>query len=276
MRWTGFALVLLLALAGCRDEAPAVAAAPAFPGGALVDLTYPFDEQTIYWPTGEHFALHQDTRGMQPGGYYYEANSFRAAEHGGTHLDAPSHFAEGHWHVDAIPLERTIGPAVLVDVSEQAARDRDYRVSVDDFTHWEAKHGRLPEDAIVLLRAGWGKRWPDAERYLGTAEQGAEAVAKLHFSGLDPAAARWLVEQRAIDAIGIDTASIDAGTSTEFESHRTLFAGDVPAFENVAHLDELPETGFFVIALPMKIGGGSGGPLRIVAVVPAAGSGPTD
>jgi kynurenine formamidase len=268
----GIALAVLLGLAACGRETPAVGAAgPRFPGGALVDLTYPFDEHTIYWPTGEHFVLHQEARGMQPGGYYYEANSFSAAEHGGTHLDAPSHFAEGHWHADAIPLERLIGPAVLVDVREQAARDRDYLVSVDDFTRWEESHGRLPEGVIVLLRTGWGKRWPDAERYLGTAERGAEAVPKLHFPGLDPAAARWLVGERAIHAIGIDTASIDAGPSTLFESHRTLFAGDVPAFENLAHLDELPETGFQIIALPMKIGGGSGGPLRIVAVVPESG-----
>jgi len=261
---TAAALAVLLALAGCREEAPAFS----FPGGALVDLTHSFDERTIFWPTAEPFRLHRDARGMQPGGYYYEANSFQSAEHGGTHLDAPSHFAEGHWHADAIPLERLVGPAVRMDVSEAAANDRDYLVSVGDFARWEATHGRLPDGVIVLLDTGWGKRWPDAERYLGTAERGAGAVAKLHFPGLDPEAARWLVEERAIHAIGIDTASIDAGTSTDFQSHRILFAADVPAFENVANVGELPETGFHVIALPMKIGGGSGGPLRIVAVVP--------
>ena len=119
-----------------------------------------------------------------------------------------------------------------------------------------------------MLRTGFGKYYPDRKNYLGTDERGAAAVPKLHFPGLDPAAAKWLTEHRSIHAIGLDTASIDRGQSTLFESHRTLFEHNVPAFENVANLDRLPVKGFTVIALPMKIGGGSGGPLRIVAVLP--------
>ena len=109
-----------------------------------------------------------------------------------------------------------------------------------------------------------------AARYLGTAERGAEAVAKLHFPGLDPDAARWLVANRRIDAIGIDTASIDFGQSTLFESHRALYAANIPAFENLTTLERLPATGASIIALPMKIGGGSGAPLRAIAILPAA------
>ena len=205
---------------------------------------------------------------MQPGGYYYEAYSFCAAEHGGTHLDAPIHFAAQRWTADAIPLERMIGPAILVDVSRRAAGSRDYLVSVADLRAWEREHGPIPDGAIVLLRTGHGAYWSDPERYLGTAERGAAAAAKLHFPGLDPAAARWLVGERRIHAIGLDTPSIDAGPSTDFLAHRILLDANIPVFENVAGLEKLPALGFTVVALPMKIGRGSGGPLRIVALIP--------
>jgi len=234
----------------------------------FVDLTYPYDGSTIYWPTASGFELEVDFKGITDAGFYYEANTFRSAEHGGTHLDAPVHFAEGRHTADEIPLSRLIGPAVVVDVSEQAAADRDYQVSVKDFEAWEAQNGQLPDSIIILIRTGYGKFWPDREAYMGTAERGADAVAKLHFPGLHPDAARWLVENRSIHSIGLDTPSIDFGQSTGFESHRVLFEQNIPAFENLANLDVLPDKGFDVIALPMKIAGGSGGPLRIVAVVP--------
>jgi len=235
-----------------------------------VDLTHPFDATTIYWPTEEGFVLETEFAGMTERGYYYESHRFRGAEHGGTHIDAPVHFAEGGRSVDAIPLDQLVGPAFVVDVSAAAAGDADYEVSTADLQRFEAEHGRLAQGSIVLLRTGFGERWPDRAAYLGTDERGPEAVAKLHFPGLSPDAARWLVETRAIGAVGIDTASIDHGPSTQFRSHRTLFAANVPAFENVAHLERLPPTGAFVVALPMKIAGGSGGPLRIVATLPGA------
>jgi kynurenine formamidase len=242
---------------------------PAWAGDArIIDLTHSFNAETVYWPTAPGFELDVDFKGMTEAGFYYEANSFRSAEHGGTHLDAPSHFAKGRQHADEIPLERLIGPAVVVDVTSQAAADRDYQVSVEDFESWEADHGKLPDDIIVLIHTGFGRFWPDREAYMGTAERGAGAVAKLHFPGLHPDTARWLVENRSIHAIGLDTPSIDFGQSTGFEAHRILLEQNIPAFENVANLDQLPGKDFEVIALPMKISGGSGGPLRIVARVP--------
>ena len=205
---------------------------------------------------------------MTPAGFYYAANNFCTAEHGGTHLDAPIHFAAGKRTTDQIPIDGLVGPAVVVDVSEQAAADRDYRVQVADLEGWEAEHGRIPEGAIVLVRTGWGRFWPDRAKYLGTAKTGPEAVPELHFPGLHPDAARWIVENRSVDAVGIDTPSIDYGQSQTFESHQALFASDVPALENVAALDRLPPTGAYVVALPMRIRGGSGGPLRIAGVLP--------
>ncbi len=242
--------------------------APAFPEGQWVDLTHPFSAQTLYWPTGRPFVLESEFAGTTDKGFYYESNRYSASEHGGTHLDAPIHFAAGKWSADEIPLEKLSGPAVVIDVSRKTKGQPDYQVGVADFLDWEKRHGRLPVGAIVLLNTGWAGFWPDPARYLGTAERGPEAVPKLHFPGLDPRAARWLTENREIDAIGLDTPSIDFGQSTLFESHQILFAKNIPAFENLANLDQLPPTGAYVIALPMKIEKGSGGPLRAVALLP--------
>src|ERR1044072_4090759 len=159
-----------------------------------------------------------------------------------------------------------MGAAIVIDVADKAAANADYLVSVVDIENWEKRNGKIAPGTIVLLRTGYGKYSPDRKKYMGTDERGAEAVAKLHFPGLDPAAARWITQNRTIKAIGLDTASIDRGQSTLFESHSTLFEKNIPAFENVANLDQLPVKGFTVIALPMKIKGGSGGPLRIIAV----------
>ncbi len=256
--------VLCLAFAACTA---AHEPEPMFSAARLVDLTHAFDAETVYWPTADGFALSMDAKGWQEAGYYYEANSFTAAEHGGTHLDAPIHFAEGAWTTEAIPLERLMGQAVVVDISDKAMADRDYQVTVDDILAWEAEHGVLPEGVKLLFRTGYGEFWPDRERYMGTSERGLEAVAKLHFPGISADAARWLVEKRTVHAVGLDTPSIDYGQSASFETHTVFFAANIPAFENVANLDKLPVSGFTVIALPMKIRGGSGGPLRIIAVI---------
>jgi kynurenine formamidase len=236
--------------------------------GEWVDLTHSLSSESVFWPTAAPFQLTTDAEGFTEAGYYYSAYSFSAAEHGGTHIDAPIHFAEAQMTVDEIPLERLIGEAVVVDVTAEALADRDYLVRVTDFTAWEQTHGRIPAGSIVLIRTGYSGFWPDAARYLGTAERGQAGVDALHFPGLDPAAARWLLAERSIKSIGIDTASIDYGQSKTFDVHVALMTANVPAFENVTNLDRLPATGAFVVALPVKIEGGSGGPLRIVARLP--------
>lgn len=256
------ALLVSLSIAGCATPPPEI---PLWER-ELVDLSHTYDAETIYWPTETGFSITPRFAGYTEAGFYYTANSISTPEHGGTHIDAPIHFAEGHDTVDAIPLARLIGPGIVVDVAAACAADRDHLVGVAEFEAWEAEHGRIPAGAIVLLRTGFGRFWPDRERYMGTAERGEEAVAKLHFPGLDPAAVSWLGE-RGIRAIGLDTPSIDHGPSKDFASHVALFERDIPAFENVANLDRLPAAGFTVIALPIKVRGGSGGPLRIVAAL---------
>lgn len=258
-------LLVTLSTAAVR----AADAAP-FTNGRWVDLSHDFSFDTLYWPTATGFSLTADFKGMTPKGYFYSSNTYRASEHGGTHLDAPIHFARDRKTVDQIPLEQLTGNAVVIDVTTKAQADADYQVQVVDITVWEKQHGEIPADSIVLINTGFHQRWPDAVKYLGTAEKGPEAVEKLHFPGLHPDAAKWLTENRRIKCVGLDTASIDYGQSKLFESHRILFEKNVPAFENVANLSAMPAKGAFVIALPMKIKGGSGGPLRIVAWLPEA------
>ncbi len=267
MRRRALATPLLTLLASCQAAAPDFAAVFGGTGGRWVDLTHAFSESTIYWPTDTAgFELEELAYGPSDGGWFYASYAFRSAEHGGTHLDAPVHFAEGRLTTDRIPLSGLIGPAAVVDVSARATPD--YLVTVEDLTAWEAEHGELPDGGMLLVRTGWGARWNDRTAYLGTSRTGPEAVAELRFPGIGEEAARWLVENRGIVGVGIDTPSIDRGQSTDFRAHVILYAENISGFENVANLEMLPETGSYVVALPMKIEGGSGGPLRIVAFVP--------
>jgi len=246
----------------------ATAASAPWQEGQWVDLTHAFDENTSYWPSEKGFELETVSEGVTEKGYYYLAKRFQAAEHGGTHIDAPRHFGAGKWTVDQIPVEQLIGEAVVIDVSEKAKNDPDYQVEAQDFQDWETEHGQIPDGAIVILRTGYGKYWPQRIPYMGTDELGPEAVKNLHFPGLHPDAARWLVASRSIKAIGLDTPSLDYGQSTLFESHIILFEHNIPALENLANLDQLPAKGFSVIALPMKIKDGSGAPIRALAFLP--------
>jgi kynurenine formamidase len=234
--------------------------------GNWIDLTYPFSEETIYWPTGVPFSLEQVAYGPTEAGHFYSSYNYSAGEHGGTHFDAPIHFAEGGQTSEQVPVHRLVGPAVVVDVTAHVHPD--YQVQVTDLERWELDHGQIPQGAQVLFRTGWGSRWPDKAAFLGTELTGPEAVPQLHFPGISPEAARWLANERSIDAVGIDTPSIDYGQSTHFETHVILYGAGIIGYENIAHLEQLPEQGSFVVALPMKIASGSGGPLRIVGFVP--------
>jgi kynurenine formamidase len=235
--------------------------------GRIIDLTHSFNENSVYWPTAETFELTEVYHGHTPGGWYYTAHDFSAAEHGGTHMDSPIHFAEGAHTTDEVPVEQLIGAGFVIDVSARAAADVDYLISAEDIMTFESVHGRIPAGAIVLLNTGRASLYPDREAYMGTAERGETAVAKLHFPGLSEEGAALLVE-RGIGAVGIDTPSIDRGQSTDFAAHVELMTNNIPAFENVADMSQLPPTGATIVALPMKIEGGSGGPLRIVAILP--------
>lgn len=255
------------ALAGALLAAAAAAQPVDLARAEVVDLTHPFDERTIYWPNApSSFELERLAWGPTPGGFFYASAAFSTPEHGGTHLDAPIHFGEGRRTVDQVPVRQLVAPAAVLDVTGSAAADPDYRLTVDDVLAWEERHGRISPGTIVLLRTGWSARWPDRKRYLGDDTPGR--TSDLHFPSYGAEAAKLLVEERRVGALGVDTASIDPGPSKDFPVHRIAAAAEVPGLENVAGLDRLPPTGAWVVALPMKISGGSGGPLRIVALLP--------
>lgn len=174
-------------------------------------------------------------------------NSFCAPEHGGTHLDAPSHFARDGRTADQIPLSQLVAPGVVLDVTKPAAADPDYRLTAADVRDWEKRHGAIPSGAIVLLRTGWGKRWPDRKRYLGDDTPGE--VSRLHFPSYSKDSAELLVRERRVSALGVDTASIDYGPSKDFIVHQVANGANVPGLENVANLEEVPETGAWIVAL---------------------------
>ncbi len=265
MRRMGMLVAALLTcgIAAAAGQAPA----PDLATAKVVDLTHAFDAHTIYWPTSASaFVLESLANGKTPGGWFYRSNAFCTPEHGGTHLDAPSHFAKDGQTADQIPLRRLIAPAAVIDVRAAAARNPDYRLTLDDVKAWEKAHGAIPAGTIVLLRTGWSARWPDRKAYLGDDTPGD--ASKLHFPSYGEEAAKSLVADRGVGALGVDTASIDYGASKDFIVHVIANAADVPGLENLARLEELPEWGAWVVALPMKIAGGSGGPLRIVALVP--------
>ena len=231
-----------------------------------VDLTYSFDDQTVYWPKNKHFHRQDTARGMTTKGYWYASGTFSASEHGGTHLDAPIHFASSGMSMDEIPVETLVGPAVVLDIREACQQNPDYELTVQDIHRWENQHGPIKPHELILLQTGWGAYWPDQRKYLGSPTP--DDSLTLHFPGYSAEAMTFLVHDRQIRGVGIDTASIDPGQSRDFQAHQILGAANRYALENVANLDKIPTRGSVIFALPIKIKEGTGGPARIIAVVP--------
>lgn len=260
-------LLSVTALAGCGPSTPT--AEFDVSRFALVDLTHAFTPETLYWPTSPSgFRLDELAYGPTPGGWFYSSYAFAAPEHGGTHLDAPIHFHEGGRTADQIPLEQLVSKAVVIDLSARAAEDRDARLSVEEVTAFEEQHGRIPAGAFVLLKTGWDRHWGNRMAYFGDTTPGD--ASKLHFPGFGADAARLLVEERQVTGLGIDSPSIDYGPSADFQVHRILSAKNGIALENLAGLNGLPPVGATLIALPMKIAKGSGGPVRVIGLIPRA------
>lgn len=232
----------------------------------IADLTYTFDSTTIYWPTEKPMVHEREQWGITPGGYFYASAKIAAPEHGGTHMDAPIHFNQNGATVDRVWLSECIGPAAVIDFSARAATDRDATLAVADINRYEAAHGKISDGAIVVARSGWGAFWPDKRRYLGTDKPGD--VAGLHFPGFSREAVDFLLKNRNVAAIAIDTPSMDPGNSKDFPVHRLWLGANKPGFENLANADRLPPRGATLFCIPMKIGDGTGAPTRIFALLP--------
>lgn len=269
MKQIGAVLLMAGLLAACTpaEENPRAFDISAYD---LVDLSHPYDESTIYWPNSPSgFELHELSYGHVDGGWFYSSFAYSSPEHGGTHMDAPHHFDEQGQTIDDIPLTRLLGQAVVIDVSAQASADPDYVLQVADVDAFEVAHGPIAEGSIVILRTGWSKYWPDRKAYLGDDRPGR--TDDLHFPSFGAEASRLVIEERKVSMIGVDTASIDNGQSRDFMVHQIAGAANVPGLENLMNLGKLPPRGAILIALPMKIGDGSGGPVRVIALVPREG-----
>jgi kynurenine formamidase len=227
----------------------------------VIDLTHSLDEQSPYWPEGNAPSpFHAAVVGtLDRNGYF--ARQMTLPEHFGTHMDAPAHFDPKGLTVDRIPLESLLSPAIVVDVSDAARADPDYRVRASDLENWVKAHGPIPRGCVALFRTGWASRWPSQKAFMNQDAQGV-----LHFPGLSLEAARYLLGQARPVAFGIDTASIDYGPSKDFEVHHLTMSAGLYHLENVANLDQLPAAGTYIIALPMRLRGGSGSPTRAVAL----------
>ena len=250
------------------STAATVAAAAEYPDLAgiatgktrVVDLTYTINDKMPAWPGDEQKPFEVKVLAT-PEKDGYLTRRFAMLEHYGTHMDAPSHFPPGKESLDQIPVKRFFGPAVVIDVRDDVAKDPDYRLAPAKIEKWEAAHGKIPEGAIVLLRTGWASRWPDQTRY-----RNMDAKGVMHFPGYSVEAAKELIA-RGASGLGIDTLSIDYGPSKEFEVHRVDMGAELFHLENLANLDQLPEAGAFLICAPIKLEGGSGGPVRVFALI---------
>jgi kynurenine formamidase len=232
------------------------------PGGLtrVVDLSYAINDKLVPWPGDARVFEAKVNASMEKDGYF--TRSFWMLEHYGTHLDAPAHFAPGKSTVEQIPAEKLFGPAVVIDVQAESGKDPDYRLTPERIAGWEQQHGKIPEHAIVLLRTGWASRWPDVAKY-----RNQDAQGKMHFPGYSVEAAKMLME-RHVNGLGCDTLSIDYGASGDFPVHHLVLGADLYQLENLANLNELPESGAFLIVAPIKLEGGSGGPARVFALLP--------
>lgn len=261
-----FALLMILpAAAFPQQQDPLAEVFRDVKSGAIeiVDLTHPLDARSPYWPEGApQSPFHASVVSTYDHGGYF-ARVVTLPEHFGTHMDAPAHFDPKGLTVDQIPVWKFLRPAVVVDVSEKVKSNSDYRVTAQDIQDWEKVHGPIPKESVVFFRTGWAERWPSQKNYMNQDSQGV-----LHFPGLSVEAARFLIEHAHPVAIGIDTGSIDYGPSKDFEVHHLTMSAGLYHLENVANLDRLPARGADVIAFPMKLRGGSGGPARVVALVP--------
>jgi kynurenine formamidase len=226
----------------------------------VIDMTYVINDHSPSWPGDDHpFSVVVTNTPAKDG---YLTRKFTMLEHYETHMDAPAHFPPGKETLDQIPIQHFFGPGIVIDVRDKVAKNPDYRLTPEDVQAWEVRHGRIPAGAIVMLRTGWASRWPDQKRY-----RNMDAKGVMHFPGYSVAAAKFLIS-RHVSGLCIDTLSIDYGPSANFEVHRTTLPAGLFHVENVANLDQLPPTGAFIIAAPIKLEGGSGGPVRVFAILP--------
>ncbi|CAL1538915.1 unnamed protein product [Lymnaea stagnalis] len=262
-----FVMGLALVITGICVKGTAASCSPG--DYRVVDLSHNLDRNSLSFPFNVSFELSILFRGLEPEGYWFELNKISTLEHMGTHLDAPGHTFKGSWRVHQIPVDRLVGPGVVIDVRAQVAKNSDYRLSVLDIERWERLYGAIPNGAIVFMWSGWDVRYPDKFLTFNSITPGN--ISTFHFPGFHPDAVRWLLRYRNISMIGVDTPSTDYGQSKNLEVHQLTGGANVMGLENVNNLCQVPPSGATIVVPPMKVFDGSGVPVRILALVDKAG-----
>jgi kynurenine formamidase len=253
----GCAFALALLLFGQHRQS----ASPTLDFHSVVDLTHSINASVPTYESSAQPAFQAKTVATIEKDQYF-AREISLPEHFGTHLDAPAHFARGKWTVDQIPVDRLIAPLVVLDVTALVKQKPDYQVAVEDVAKWEQANGQIPQGAVVIARTGWDSRWKLAKDY-----RNPDSTGTMHFPGFSLDAAKFLVEGRNIYGLGIDTLSIDYGPSQDFPVHQYTLAHSLYHLEDVANLGDVPASGAIVVVAPMKLEGGSGGPVRVLALL---------
>ncbi|MDQ3459234.1 MAG: cyclase family protein [Deinococcota bacterium] len=236
---------------------PRAAAQTGLQLGTLADLTHTLSERFPVFPAFEPMRITTLVT-VERDGFY--ANRWDLGEHSGTHMDAPAHFVAGAVTADRVPLESLIVPLAVIDISERANADPEATLTVEDIEAWEVAHGSLPAGAAVMMHSGWDARVDEPASFLNADESGV-----LRSPGFSPEAADFLVSERDISGIGVDTLSLDIGSSTTFEVHLTVLGAGKWGLEGVANLRAVPAAGATVIVGGPKVLDASGGPVRLMA-----------
>lgn len=232
--------------------------------GLLYDLTYPMNNVTISW-SGKPFILNVTKRVVKEPDYSFNAQSDEiiTPTHTGTHLDAPCHFAEGQWCVSDIPIERLFSrPGYIIDISSKCATNNDCVLTDQDLELWLQEVGKIDDGAVILVKTGWSKHWPDRPKYFGYDDKNEK-----HFPGIAKSAAIFLTSKEGLNVygVGIEGPSVDSGFNKDRQTHIILGQKNIYNLENVPSLHQLPSKGFYITSLPIKIDQSSGSPVRLVA-----------
>jgi kynurenine formamidase len=225
----------------------------------IVDLTHTLspDFPTFFGVPGVEIEKKYD---LKKDGF--NLNSWKLLEHVGTHLDAPIHFSETGATADTIGAGELVLPLAVIDVRKKAEGDADYLMGIEDVLMWEKAFKKLPENCCVAMLSGWDKHVGDAAKYTGK-----DASGTFHFPGVSPDLAEWLLRERSVLGLAVDTLSLDNGASKDFKTHHIWLPAGRWGLENVANLDKLsPVDTFAVVGLP-KVKGATGGPVRLIALV---------
>ncbi|XP_055354209.1 isatin hydrolase-like [Paramacrobiotus metropolitanus] len=245
-----------------------------FSSDRILDLSYTYDKNTVYWPHGKGYDTFNLTmiayNEADPDKIFYRAGYYSTGEHGGTHIDTPAHLLRNGTDAENLEIQQLIGPAVVISIAEHIqAGHLDYALSPSDVSQWESQHGRIPDGAFVFLFADWGQRWPDRQRVFNVDD--LSDYSHMRFPGFHPDAIQWLITQRDIRGVASDGPSVESSVDIASErmgTHILLAKHNRIGVENVANLHKVPATGATVILMPMKISNATGAPLRLFAVLP--------